>query len=151
MLLLLLLPLARGCCSPFHQLVTDTTWQSFLVSSLVGRFSPACCCGLGQSGVVAALTVLSFTTEEGEGTKMHPYTSLTTCILSVFHFFPCIFSRPLHGSSDCNYLYLFSALPFTRLCVFATVACCSMQPDQMLLPKCSNCRAAAQTTALVYF
>lgn len=60
--------------------------QSSLASSVVRRFSSACCCrpskrGLGQSGVVAALTALSFTTEEGEGTEMHPHTCLTTCIL----------------------------------------------------------------------
>lgn len=73
-----------------------------------------------------------------------------TCI-AVFHFFRCIFSCLLYGSSDCHYLYLFNPAPFARLYVFATVACCCIQPDQIPLPNCTNSKAAPQTTALVYF
>lgn len=69
-----LLPLAGGCGSRFHQLVSGTTCQSCFICSVVGSFSSGgCCCRpskhvSGQSGAAAALTAPSFkcTTEEGE-------------------------------------------------------------------------------------
>lgn len=114
---------AGGCCSHLHQLVPGRAasfapwWGVSPLAAAVGLASVF----WGNPGLQQLRLLHPSGVQEGKESR---WRDASYACIRVFHFFRCIFSHPLDGSSDCNYLCLSDPAPFAGLCAFATVACC---------------------------